>query len=324
MKVTVVGLGAIGGLIAARLLCAGHPVVALARGATLTAVRAQGLVLTERNGETRRFTIEVSDRPQALPPADLVIVALKAPALLAGIDGLAPLLAHRPLVLPAMNGVPWWFLRAAPQPDARPLASVDPDGRIAAAIPLADVLAGVVHLSSQRRAPGHIQHHDGRRLIIGEPFGGLSPRAARVAALLASAGFEVETSADVRRALWYKLWGNLTMNPISALTGATCDAILDDELVRAFVARAMDEAAAVGARIGCPIAQSAEERMALTRGLGAVKTSMLQDAEAGQPLELGALVGAVREIGARVGVPNPTIAALYGLARLMARTRGLL
>jgi 2-dehydropantoate 2-reductase len=324
MKVTVVGLGAIGGLVAARLLAAGHDVQALARGTTLAAVRERGLTLTHRDGATTHHAITASDRAEALAPADLVVVALKGPALVAGLDALVPLVAHRPLVLPMMNGVPWWFLKTAPQPDARPLQSVDPGGRIADAIALDDVLGAVVHVSCSCPTPGHVKHHNGLRLIVGEPRGGASERVQRVAALLAGGGFEVEVSTDVRRDVWYKLWGNMTMNPVSALTGAPCDRILDDELVRAFMARAMDEAAAIGARIGCPIAQGADERMALTRQLGAFKTSMLQDAEAGRPLELDTLVAAVREIGQRVGVATPHVDTLLGLTRLMARTRGLL
>jgi 2-dehydropantoate 2-reductase len=324
MKITVVGLGAIGGFVAARLVAAGHPVQALARGATLAALRAQGLVLHERDGTTARHALVASDRAADLAPAELVVIALKGPALAAGTETIARLVAHRPLVLPAMNGVPWWFLRGEPLHDTRLLASVDPQGRIEASIPLDGVLGCVVHISCSAPAPGHVQHHNGRRLIIGEPFGGTSDRVQRVAAVLGGAGFEVEPSADLRRDVWYKLWGNMTMNPVSALTGATCDRILDDDLVRAFMARAMDEAAAIGARIGCPIAQTADERMALTRQLGAFKTSMLQDAQAGRPLELDSLVAAVREIGQRVGVGTPNVDALLGLARLMARTRGLL
>ncbi len=324
MKVTVVGLGAIGGFVAARLAAAGHEVQALARGATLAAVRERGLAVTERDGSTATHALAASDRAGELAAADLVVIALKGPGLVAGVDALAPLLAHRPLVLPLMNGVPWWFLRGAPLHDERALASVDPLGRIAAAIRVDDVLGGVVHVSCSCPAPGHVQHHAGRRLIVGEPFGGASERVRRVAEVLEGAGFEAEASADVRRDVWYKLWGNMTMNPVSALTGATCDRILDDELVRAFMARAMDEAAAIGARIGCPIEQGADERMALTRQLGAFKTSMLQDAEAGRPLELASLVAVVREIGLRVGVPTPNVDALLGLTRLMAATRGLL
>jgi 2-dehydropantoate 2-reductase len=168
-----------------------------------------------------------------------------------------------------------------------------------------------------------VRHGFGERLVIGEPAGGPSARVDAVSDALRSAGFQAEASADVRREVWYKLWGNMTMNPVSALTGALTDAISDDELVRAFILRCMAEAAAIGARVGCPIAQSGEERIALARQLGGFRTSMLQDSEAGRPIELDALVTAVHEIGARVGVATPNIGALLGLTRLMARTRGL-
>ena len=221
-----------------------------------------------------------------------------------------------------MNGVPWWFLQAS---DPRPLTSVDPGARIAAALPLARVLGCVVHFSCSSPAPGVVRHGFGDRLIIGEPAGGaVSARVAEVGTALVDAGFTVEQSQDIRRDIWFKLWGNMTTNPVSALTGALTDRIHDDPLVRAFVLQAMAEAAAIGARIGCPIAQSGEERMAVTRQLGAFKTSMLQDTEAGRPLEVDALVGAVHEIGGRVGVEMPAIGALLGLTRLMARTRGLM
>jgi 2-dehydropantoate 2-reductase len=321
-KIVVVGLGAVGGLIAARLARAGHGVHALARGATLAAVRAEGLALTE-GGRTERYPIEVNDDAAAVGAADLLVIALKAPALALAARSLAPLLGRHTVVLPAMNGVPWWFLRTDPCNDSETLAAVDPAGAIAATLPLECTLGCVVHLTCSTPAPGQVQHGFGQRLIVGEPAGGASARCDAVATLLESGGFTVERSPDVRRDIWYKLWGNMTMNPVSALTGSACDSILDDPLLRAFMARAMGEAAAIGARIGCPIEQSAEARMALTRELGAFKTSMLQDAEGGRPLELDALVGAVREIGARVGVPTPEIDTLFALTRRMARERGL-
>jgi 2-dehydropantoate 2-reductase len=321
-KIVVVGLGAVGGLIAARLARAGHGVHALARGATLAAVRTEGLALTE-GGRTQRWPIEASDDAAAIGAADLLVIALKAPALARVAHSLAPLLGPHTVVLPAMNGVPWWFLRSAPCHDSEPLTAVDPEGAIAATLPAERTLGCVVHLSCSTPAAGHVQHGFGQRLIVGEPAGGPSARCDAVATLLESGGFTVERSADVRRDIWYKLWGNMTMNPVSALTGSTGDTLLDDELLRAFMARAMGEAAAIGSRIGCPIEQSAEARMALTRELGAFKTSMLQDAESGRPLELDALVGAVREIGTRVGVPTPEIDTLFALTRRMARQRGL-
>jgi len=180
-----------------------------------------------------------------------------------------------------------------------------------------------VHAAVSAAAPGIAVHRMGRGLIIGEPQGRDSARVQQLAALFHRAGFEVRTSARIRYDIWYKLWGNMTMNPVSALTGATLDRVLDDELVRAFCSAAMREAAAVGARIGCDVHESPEDRHAVTRKLGAARTSMLQDVEALRPLELDALVGAVREIGARVGVATPTIDALFGLTRLFGRVRGL-
>lgn len=322
-KVVIVGLGAIGGFIAARLARGGQPVHALARGATLAAVQRDGLALTE-GGSTQRYPVAARSDAADIGPADLLVIALKAPALAAAASSLAPLVGPQTLVLPAMNGVPWWFLQPPPGNDPTPLAAVDPHGAIAATLPVERTLGCVVHLTCSSPAPGEVRHGFGQRLIVGEPAGGSSPRAEAVASLLeSSGGFQVERSTDVRRDVWYKLWGNMTMNPVSALTGATGDAILDDELLRAFMARAMGEAAAIGARIGCPVEQTAQERMALTRELGAFKTSMLQDAQAGRPLEIDALVGAVREIGARVGVATPELDTLFGLTRLMARQRRL-
>ena len=321
MKVTVVGLGAVGGLIAARLVRAGHDVSALARGATLARVRAEGLRIEGASGAFA-VPLRVSEEAHGLGAQELVVVAVKAPALAAVAPAIAPLLGPSTVLLPAMNGVPWWFLPAA-LPKQPPLVSVDPGGRLLAQLPLARVLGCVVHLAASSPEPGRVRHNVGERLIVGEAAGGLSPRVAAVCAALASAGFQAEASADVRRDVWYKLWGNMTINPVSALTGATTDAILDDPLVRDFVLRCMAEAAAIGARIGCPIAQSGQERLDLTRELGAFRTSMLQDVDAGRAIELDALVTAVHEIAGRVGVDTPQIAALLGLARLMARGRGL-
>lgn len=330
MKIAIAGLGAIGGLLAARLAAAGHTVSALARGATLAALREHGVRVRSASGAESAQRIAASDSAAALGPQDLVVIALKGPALIDVATTLAPLLGPQTLVLPAMNGVPWWFLsadaRASAAAGAEPLASVDPGGRIAAALPLERVLGCVVHLTCSSPAPGVVQHGFGQRLIVGEPSGdpgAASPRTRAVCAALGDAGFQAEASADIRREVWYKLWGNMTMNPVSALSGALSDAILDDALVREFILRTMAEAAQIGARIGCPIEQSGEARIAVTRELGGFKTSMLQDAEAGRPLELDALVGAVHEIGMRLGIAMPNIGALLGLTRLMARRRGL-
>ena len=323
MKVCIVGAGAIGGFIGARLAHAGEEeVCALARGATLAALRERGWRL-QINGQLLHTPARAASDAAELGAQDLVVVAVKGPSLAQAVAVIVPLLGPHTVVLPAMNGVPWWFCQAVPGFGSQPLHSVDPGGVIQRALPLERVLGCVVHASTSVAEPGLVHHHVGQRLIVGEPAGGLSERAQRVADLLAHAGFEATHSADVRYDIWYKLWGNMTMNPVSAMTGATIDRMLADPLVRNFCSAAMQEAAAVGARIGCAIAQSPEDRHAVTAKLGAFKTSMLQDAQAGRAIELDALVGAVQEIGQRVGQPTPNIDALLGLARLFGRVHGL-
>jgi 2-dehydropantoate 2-reductase len=327
MKIAVVGLGAVGGLIAGRLAHAGFDVSALARGATLAALGEGGLRL-RIDGRTLPVALKASGDAASLGRQDLVVIALKGPALIEAAGTLAPLLGPETVVLPAMNGVPWWFLQTGRTPSTsptlrQPLESVDPGGRIAQALPLEQVLGCVVHLTCSSPEPAIVQHGFGNRLIVGEPAGGLTARTTAVCEALAKAGFTAEPSADIRTDVWYKLWGNMTTNPISALTGATTDRILDDDLVQAFMLRAMAEAAEIGARIGCPIAQTGAERVVVTRQLGAFRTSMLQDAMASRPLEIDALVGAVHEIGGRLGIAMPAIGALFGLTRLMAQERGL-
>jgi 2-dehydropantoate 2-reductase len=323
MKVCIVGAGAIGGFIGARLAAAGTAEVsAIARGATLQAMRTHGWRLRQAN-----LLIEApanaSDDAQDLGPMDLVVIAVKGPALPAVAANIAPLLGPHTIVLPAMNGVPWWFGQGVAALGDAPLDSVDPGGAISAAIPRRHVLGCVVHASAATLEPGLVQHRMGQGLIVGEPEGGDSVRARQVADLLGGAGFDVTLSSDIRYDIWYKLWGNLTMNPVSALTGATIDRLLDDPLVRRFCSNAMVEAAAVGARIGCAVDQSPEDRHAVTRKLGSFKTSMLQDVEAGRAIELDSIVTAVHEMARRVGVATPNIDALLGLTRLFGRTHGL-
>ena len=228
------------------------------------------------------------------------------------------------MVLTAMNGVPWWFFDGFGGRHAGlRLESVDPDGSIAARIPLRHVVGGVVHGSYAVVEPGVVRHIAGNGLIIGEPDGAITDRVRAVGTAFTEAGLDVTVTESIQSLIWYKLWGNMTMNPISALTGATSDRILDDPLVDRFCLDVMAEAARIGAAIGCPIEQSGEDRNALTRRLGAFKTSMLRDVEAGRPLELDALVAVVREIGEVVGEPTPAIDTLLGLARLHARVHGL-
>jgi len=323
--VCIYGAGAIGGWLGMALAQAGGTVSLVARGQTLAALRQHGLRLTRPDGSTASAAVRASSEPAELGPQDLVVLAVKAPALPEVAQRIAPLLRPDTVVLTAMNGVPWWFTAGCEGPArGQALASVDPQGILARTLDAGQVVGSVVHASCALAAPGHVRQHFGSRLIVGEPDGRAhSPRLDALAALLAAGGIEVERSERIQRDIWFKLWGNMTMNPISALTGATTDRILDDALVRGLVSAVMLEAREIGARLGLPIAQAPEERHAVTRRLGAFKTSMLQDVEAGKPLELDALVGAVRELGTLTGVATPFTDALLGLARLMARTRGL-
>lgn len=323
MRVGIVGAGAIGGYIGTRLAAAGNEVSALARGATLQALRQHGWRVQQHDGLLQAPVASASDDATALGVQDLLVIAVKAPSLAAVAEQIAPMIGPGTLILPAMNGVPWWFGYGVEGLGEKPLDSVDPGGRIAAALPFDQVIACVVHASTSMPEPGLVKHSMGKGLIIGEPQGGLSPRAERVAALLTQAGFDAQAVADVRYHLWYKLWGNLTMNPVTAITGATVDRVLDDPLARKFCTDAMLEAQAVGARVGCPIDQTPQDRHVITRKLGAFRTSMLQDVQAGRQMELDGIVTAVHEIAQRIGVPTPTIDSLLGLARLFGRSHGL-
>ncbi len=323
MKVCIVGAGAIGGLVGARLAQCGCEVSAIARGATAAALRAHGMRV-ESEGTTTHAAVQVAEEGAALGPQDLVVVAVKGPSL-AGVAALiTPLLGDDTMVLTAMNGVPWWFFQGFGGKFAGTrLGSIDPEGVIAAAIPHRHVIGCVVHIASASPEPGLARHAFGNQLIIGEPDGTMSTRVQALADMLKKAGFAAPISTSIQADIWYKLWGNMTMNPVSALTGATGDRILDDPLILKFCLDVMAEAATIGTAIGCPIAQSGADRIAITRTLGAFRTSMLQDVEAGKPVELDALVAAVREIGQLAGMATPNIDALLGLARLQARVRGL-
>ena len=322
MRIGIVGAGAIGGWLGVRLARAGHAVSVLARGETLAALRAGPWRLTI-GGETLAAEVRAADDPAALGVQDLLVIAVKGPALSALAPRLAPLIGPGTAILPAMNGVPWWFLLGGGGDlAATPLATIDPDGAIAAALPFAQVVGCVVHATAAATAPGEIVHRAGNRLILGEPGGG-TDRLDAVVAACEGAGFAVEPSRHIQHDIWYKLWGNMTMNPISAITGATADRLLDDPLVGGFVLGVMAEAQAIGARIGCAITERGEDRNAVTRQLGAFKTSMLQDVEAGRPLEIDQLLAAPREIAGLLGIATPNLDALLGLTRLFARSRSL-
>ena len=315
MKITILGAGAIGGWVAARLALAGHDVSVLARGPTAQSLSG-GITIVERGEEQVAHPLIVTDA-KALAPQEMLVIAVKAPALADVVDEARRLIGPKTLIVPMMNGVPWWFV------EGDPLMSVDPAGRIAAALPVDQLLGCVVHAACRRPTPARIEVAMLDSVLVGEPGGGTSERATTIATMFAEAGLAGQAMTDIRRAIWYKLWGNMTTNPISALTLATADRILASDEVRGFTLRCMAEAATIGAAIGCPIGESGEERLKITATLGAFKTSMLQDVEAGRPIEIDALLGAPLEIAARVRVDAPNLAALHGLARLMGESRGL-
>jgi 2-dehydropantoate 2-reductase len=268
--------------------------------------------------------VRVSSQASELGVQDVVIIAVKAPALADVAAQIGPLLGAQTLVFTAMNGVPWWFLHGfGGRLAGNCLQSIDPQGVIVQGIPADHLLGGVVHASCSIDAPGVIRHHFGNGLIVGEPSGQVTARAQDWVALLVRAGFNASLSAQIQKDIWYKLWGNMTVNPISGMTGATTDTILNDDLVRAFISTVMREAKAIGEQLGIPIDQQPEDRHAITRKLGAFKTSMLQDVEAGKTIELDAVVSAVRELGQLSQVATPFTDALLGLSRLHARGLGL-
>lgn len=322
-KIAIVGAGAIGGWMGVHLARAGAQLSVLARGDTLQALQQQGLQL-HQGGELHAVPVKVSSDAAALGEQDLVVIAVKAPALATVAQQVGPLIGPHTVVLTAMNGVPWWFLQGFGGPVAgRSLDAVDPGGAIARALPARHIIGCVVHASCSVDAPGVIRHHFGDGLIVGEPSGETTPRVQALHALLRLAGFNATLSPQIQKDIWYKLWGNMTINPISAFTGATTDRILDDPLVRQFISGVMLEAKAIGAQIGIPIAQEPEDRHAVTRKLGAFRTSMLQDVQASKPVELDALVSAVRELGQLTQVPTPLTDVLLGLSRLHAQGLGL-
>jgi 2-dehydropantoate 2-reductase len=323
MRTTVVGAGAIGGLLAAALARAGHDVSVLARGKTLAAIRANGIRIIDGESETR-VAVKASDDAAVLGVQDCVVIALKAQALPDLAASLRPLVGADTTIVAAMNGLPWWFLDGVEGPlSGQSIDAVDPNGVVSAALPCAQSIGCVVHLSSSSDAPGVIRRGRGNRLIVGASRKSLAGRAQELASALAAGGFDATASDAIRTEIWAKLWGNMNMNPLSALTGSTADRLLDDPLTHALVLRMMEEAAAIGARLGLSTGMAPPERVAVTRKLGAFKTSMLQDMEAGRPLEIEPILGVFPELGRKLGVPTPYCDAVLGLLRQRAANSGL-
>jgi 2-dehydropantoate 2-reductase len=324
VKIGIYGAGAIGGWIGARVGALGHEMSVVARGANLTALKENGLRLLQNTGNEIRVPVKASDKPAELGIQDLIIVSVKAQSMTVVAQAIGPMVGPNTIVFTAMNGVPWWFLKGFGGDFAnRDLSSIDPGSLIAKAIPASQVIGCVVHATCSTPQPGLVKHQFGNKLIVGEPSGDDSARLHSLVELFTQAGYETVASNEIQKDVWFKLWGNMTVNPISGMTGATTDKILDDDLVRAFISSIMLEAKEIGKRLGIAINQEPEDRHVVTRNLGAFKPSMLQDVEAGKSIELDALVTVVAELGKMTGVATPNTNILLGLSRLHAKTHGL-
>src|SRR5688572_17672090 len=320
MKICVFGAGAVGAVIAAGLSRAGHDVSVVARGAHLTAIRAHGLrILSGGSESTVRIAAE-SD-PARLGPQDYVIVAVKGQSLPEVAAAIVPLLGADTSVVTAMNGVPWWFFDRLPFGGGNlRLESLDPDGAISRAIATDRVVGCVIHLAASLAEPGRIRHNMGGRLIIGEPGGTNTARTQRLGEALREAGFEAVASTFIERDFWVKLLGNVSFNPVSALTLATADRMIADAAVKAYMVAIMRECLAVGRAVGVDADIDPEARIDMARRLGTFKTSMLQDMEGGKSLEIDGLLTGTLEVARKAGVSAPFTESLLGMIRLRAQS----
>jgi 2-dehydropantoate 2-reductase len=322
MTFAIVGAGAIGGFLGARLALAGEKVAFIARGANLEAIRRLGFKLIEEDGTERIAHCEALAINEARP-FDTVLLALKAHQVAAVAKDLPRLFHERTAVVTLQNGLPWWYFHKLAGPyEGRPVRAADPDGRIAAAIGAGRVIGAVVYPASELIAPGVVKVFEGNRFTLGEPDGSKSERTSRLSEALTRAGFKAPVSSDIRAEIWLKLWGNATFNPISALTHATLEDICRFPETRALAFAVMKEAQTVAEKIGARSRIPIEKRIAGAEAVGAHKTSMLQDVEAGRALELEALAGSVIEVARLTETPTPHLDAIYACARLLAKTLG--
>ncbi|OAN37122.1 2-dehydropantoate 2-reductase [Chloroflexus islandicus] len=321
MRICIVGAGAIGGWLGAKLIQAGADVTLIARGAHLAAIEANGLTIEYRDGrqEVVRPALATADMAAA-GAHDMVIVAVKAQSLPALAAPMRALYGPDTAVVYAQNGIPWWyFFRHGGPYEGRQIEAVDPGGVIAANTEIERVIGCVVYPAAAIERPGVIRHLEGNRFTLGEPDGSRSERTLRLSKLLESVGLRAPVKTDIRNEIWLKLWGNLSFNPISALTRATLDRIIADQGTYALAATMMAEAQQVAETLGVRFPVSIERRIRMAEEIGAHKTSMLQDIEAKRPTEIDALLGAVVELADLTGVPAPTMRAIYAVTSLLDR-----
>ena len=321
MRICVVGAGAIGGLLGVKLAEAGEQVTLIARGPHLAAIRANGLRLVGEDGSETVARVAATDRIAEAGTQDLVILGMKAHQVAAVVRDLPALYGPDTMVLTAQNGIPWWYFmkREGPHAGTR-LQSVDPGGVIADNLPVERVVGAVVYPAAEITAPGVLKHIEGNRFSVAEVDDSETPRIKLVSETLRKAGFKAPVISDIRAEIWTKLWGNLSFNPLSALTHATLVDICQFPLSRDLAARMMQEAQAVGEKLGIRFRVSLDKRIAGAEAVGAHKTSMLQDVESGRIIEVEALVGSVVELGRITQTPTPHIDAVYACASLLARS----
>jgi len=322
MKICIYGAGAVGGLVAAWLARAGHEISVVARGAQLTAISRDGLRLLS-DGARSSFRVKADSDPARLGAQDYVFVSVKAQSLPQVARSIGPLIGAQTSVVTAMNGVPWWFFdRLEFGAGQLRLESLDPGGRLARAVPTERVVGCVIHLAASTPEPGLISHNMGRRLILGEPGGRNTARTQRIVEALGAAGFEAVATPAIEKEFWVKLLGNVSFNPVSALTLATANRLIADEHVKAYMVAIMREVLAIGRAVGVDADIDPEARMDMARKLGTFKTSMLQDLEAGKALEIDGLLAGTLEIARKAGVAAPCTESLLGLIRLRAEATG--
>jgi 2-dehydropantoate 2-reductase len=312
MKFLIAGAGAIGGYIGARMARAGADVTLFARGAHLAAMQERGVRVISEEGD---FEVRPKVIGNLEGQFDVIFLGVKAHGLTQLAPQLKPLIDDNTTVVSTQNGIPWWYF-----PDA-PLERVDPGGIISASIPAPNVVASIVYLGTDIVEPGVIRHTDGNRVSLGEPDGSRSERCRAIADALIKSGLRCPVTARIRHEIWVKILGNVAFNPISALTGATLAAMARDPDVNGIVRSMMAEVEAVAAKLGLDLPISIDQRIAGAEKIGEHKTSMLQDLEAGRPMELEAVVGAVVELGERVGVPMPHTRTIYACTRLLGEVR---
>ncbi|WP_271009897.1 2-dehydropantoate 2-reductase [Paucibacter sp. B51] len=323
MKFAIVGAGAIGGLLGVRLAAADEQVCFIARNKNLAAIQAQGFTLIEEDGreltQPAGANLRAVQRMAEAGVQDVVLLTVKAHQLVDLLPELPALIGPQTLIVSMINGLPWWYFQGLAGPhEGRVLESVDPGGAIAATLPSAQVIGSIVYPAAQLEAPGRVRLIEGNRFSLGELDGQRSERIEALSQALMRAGFKAPVAKDIRSELWVKLWGNLSFNPISALSHATLEDICRFPLSRELAARMMGEAQQVGEKLGVQFKISLDKRIAGAEAVGAHKTSMLQDVEAGRALELEALLGAVVELARITETLTPNLDAIYAVTRLLA------